>query len=64
MHLYQCYDSVSSEDLKTNTGKMDQAFDPNQPTTLLFKQIEDEQKFAPAAGVPFMHDQLVKKQNN
>eukprot|EP00957_Ditylum_brightwellii_P099524 7581005-Ditylum_brightwellii.AAC.1 len=61
IHLYQRYGSVSPEDLRANADKTDKTFDPNQPITLLFNQIEDGQKFATAAGVSFTHDQLVKK---
>jgi hypothetical protein len=43
-----------------NTAKLTQPIDPTAPLALLFKQIEECQRFAADAGSPFMPQQIVE----
>eukprot|EP00957_Ditylum_brightwellii_P207565 15353536-Ditylum_brightwellii.AAC.1 len=57
-HLYTTYGAVGSDQLTCNQEAMLHPVLAHQPIALLFKQIEDGQKFVSAANVPFTNDQL------
>eukprot|EP00957_Ditylum_brightwellii_P115631 8820030-Ditylum_brightwellii.AAC.1 len=58
-HLYTMYGGVGLDELTKNQEKMFTSIAPHHPIALLFKQLEDGQKFAASASVPFTNDQLI-----
>jgi len=58
-YLFTTYGQIAPHEVQANVDAMNKAFDPNQPIAILFKQIEDAQRFAVAANVPFTPAQLV-----
>ena len=59
-HLYQVYGRISPEQLKRNTAKLSTPVPAHLPIAIIFKQIEDCQRYATAGGAPFTTAQLVK----
>eukprot|EP00957_Ditylum_brightwellii_P118709 9054182-Ditylum_brightwellii.AAC.1 len=58
-HLYATYSDVGPDELTKNQEKMLTPIVPHHPIVLLFKHLEDGQKFAASASVPFTNDQLI-----
>jgi hypothetical protein len=58
--LFQMYGHVGPTDLMNNTARLTQPIDPTAPLALLFKHIEECQRFAAAAGPPFTSQQIVE----
>jgi hypothetical protein len=58
--LFQTYGHVGPADRMSNTAKLTQPIDPTAPLALLFKQIEECQRFAADAGSPFTPQQIVE----
>eukprot|EP00957_Ditylum_brightwellii_P097854 7451884-Ditylum_brightwellii.AAC.1 len=58
-YLFQTYRHTSPQQVSANSNKMMMSVDPNKPITLIWKQIEDAQKFAMAAGNAFPPQQIV-----
>jgi hypothetical protein len=48
-YLLRTYGQIGPEELLANQQKLTQPVDPNQPITIIFKQIEDCQKPPPPA---------------
>ena len=60
LHLYQSYGRISPAALKANSDKLNTPLPPHLPMALIFRQIEDCQRFSTAGGTPFTAAQLVK----
>jgi len=60
LHLYQSYGRISPSSLKSNTEKLSTPLPPHLPIALIFRQIEDCQRFATAGGTAFTPAQLIK----
>ena len=58
--LYQTYGRISTNALRANTAKLTQRIAPHLPVAIIFKQIEDCNKFATAGGAPFTPAQILK----
>eukprot|EP00957_Ditylum_brightwellii_P049905 3782741-Ditylum_brightwellii.AAC.1 len=58
-HLYTTYGDVGPDELTKNEEKMLTPIAPHRPIALLFKQLEDGQKFAALASIPFTNYQLI-----
>ena len=58
--LFQTYGHIGPTDRMNNTAKLTQPIDPTAPIALLFKQIEECQRFAADAGSPFTPQQIVE----
>jgi hypothetical protein len=58
--LFQTYGHVGPTDRMNNTARLTQPIDPTTPIALLFKQIEECQRFAADAGSPFTPQQIVE----
>eukprot|EP00957_Ditylum_brightwellii_P171033 13019844-Ditylum_brightwellii.AAC.1 len=58
-HLYATYGDVGPDELTKIQEQMLTPIAPHHPIVLLFKQLEDGQKFAASATVPFTNDQLI-----
>jgi hypothetical protein len=58
--LFQIYGHVGPTDRMNNTAKLTQPINPTAPIALLFKQIEECQRFAADAGSPFTPQQIVE----
>eukprot|EP00957_Ditylum_brightwellii_P069114 5246525-Ditylum_brightwellii.AAC.1 len=58
-HLYTTYGNVGPDELTKNQEKVLTLIAPHHPIAILFKQLEDDQKFAASASVPFTNDQLI-----
>jgi hypothetical protein len=58
--LFETYGHVGSTDRMNNTARLTQPIDPTAPLALLFKQIEECQRFAADAGSPFTPQQIVE----
>jgi hypothetical protein len=58
--LFQTYGHVGPTDRMNNTAKLTQPIDPTAPIALLFKQIEECQRYAADAGSPFTPQQIVE----
>ncbi len=58
--LFETYGFVRPTDRMNNTAKLTQPIDPTTPIALLFKQIEECQRFAADAGSPFTPQQIVE----
>ena len=52
-HLYATYGRVGPDEIHQNQDNMHKTIYPHRPITLLFKKIEDAQKFATTANTPF-----------
>ena len=59
-YLYQTYGRISTKAIQNNTIKLTQPVAPHLPVAIIFKQIEDCQRFATAAGAPFTPAQILK----
>ena len=55
-YLYATYGDVGLDELTKNQEKMLTPIAPHHPITLLFKQLEDDQKFAVSASILFTND--------
>ena len=51
---------MSTKAMQNNTTKLTQPVAPHLPVAIIFKQIEDCQRFATAAGAPFTPAQILK----
>ena len=60
LHLYQSYGRISPSSLKSNTDKLTNPIAAHLPIALVFRQIEDCQRFATAGGAAFTQEQLIK----
>jgi hypothetical protein len=58
--LFQTYGHVGPTDRMKNMARLTQPIDPTAPLALLFKQIEECQRFAADAGSPFTPQQIVE----
>lgn len=58
--LCQMHGRISTNALKANTKKMTQPIAPHLPVPIIFKQIEDCNRFQTAGGVPFTPAQILK----
>ena len=58
--LFETYRFVGPTDRMNNTAKLTQPIDPTAHIALLFKQIEECQRFAADAGSPFTPQQIVE----
>ena len=56
LHLYQAYGRISSAALKNNTEKLTNPIAPDLPIALIFRQIEDCQRFATAGRAAFTQE--------
>ena len=59
-YLFQSYGRISTNAIRENTQKLTQLVAPHLPVAIIFKQIEDCQRFATAAGAPFTPAQILK----
>jgi hypothetical protein len=59
-YLFRTYGQIGPEELLANQQKLTQPVDPNQPIAIIFKQIEDCQKFAAAGQVAITPQQVLK----
>jgi hypothetical protein len=59
-YLFATYGSIGPDEILRNHQKMTTPVDPNQPIAILFKQIEDCQKFAAARQVAITPAQVLK----
>lgn len=59
-YLFATYGSLGPDAILRNQAKMTAPVDPNQPIAVLFKQIEDCQKFAAAGQVAITPAQVLK----
>ena len=64
LFLYQTYGRISPATLKQNTEKLTSPISPHLPINLIFRQIEDCQRLATAAGAPFTAEQIIKAAEN
>ena len=60
LHLYQSYRRISPSSLKANTDTLTRPIASNLPIALIFRQIEECQRFATAGGAAFTQEQLIK----
>jgi hypothetical protein len=51
-HLFETYVNITAVDLEINLEHMRRAWDPQQPVTTFFKQIQDCADYSEAGGVP------------
>ena len=58
--LFRTYGRISTHDLQQNGLRMNQPGDPTAPIAMIFKQVDEGQKFAAAAGCPFTPAQIVQ----
>jgi hypothetical protein len=58
-HLYQTYGMISQVNIKDNTTRMNEPYDPTLPIENLFDQIETAAEYAEAANHPFSIQQIV-----
>ena len=58
--LFRTYGRISTHDLQQNGLRMNQPVDPTAPIAMIFKQADEGQKFAAAAGCPFTPAQIVQ----
>jgi hypothetical protein len=58
--LFQTYGHVGPTDRMNNTARLTQPIDPTATLALLFKQIEECQRFAADAGDPFTPQTIVE----
>jgi hypothetical protein len=58
-HLYQTYGMISQVNIKDNTARMNEPYDPTTPIENLFDQIEVAAEYAEAANHPFSVQQIV-----
>jgi hypothetical protein len=58
--LFQTYGHVGPTDRMNNAARLTQPIDPTAPIALLFKQIEECQRFAADASSPFTPQQIVE----
>lgn len=59
-HLYATYGRITANQLWDNTAKLTQPVAPHLPIAIIFKQIEDCNKFATAANAPLTPAQILK----
>lgn len=59
-YLFQTYGRISTNAIRANTQKLTQPVAPHLPVAIIFRQIEDCQRFATAAGAPFTPAQILK----
>jgi hypothetical protein len=59
-YLFQTYGQIGPDEILANQQKLTQPVDPHQPMAILFKQIEDCQKFAAAGQVAITPQQVLK----
>jgi hypothetical protein len=59
-YLFRTYGQIGPDKILANQQKLTQPVDPNQPMAILFKQIEDCQKFAAAGQVAITPQQVLK----
>jgi len=50
-YLYNNYGKISDNDILTNMDEMKQAWEPDTPIEMLYKQIEDGAEYASLAGL-------------
>jgi hypothetical protein len=59
-YLFATYGQIGPDKILANQHRMTNPVDPNQPIAMLFKQIEDCQKFAAAGNVAITPAQVLK----
>jgi hypothetical protein len=59
-YLFRTYGQIGPDEILANQQKLTQPVDPHQPMAILFKQIEDCQKFAAAGQVAITPQQVLK----
>jgi hypothetical protein len=59
-YLFSTYGQIGPDEILANQQKLTNPVDPNQPIALLFRQIEDCQKFAAAGNVAITPAQVLK----
>jgi hypothetical protein len=59
-YLFATYGQIGPDELLANQQKLTTPVDPNQPIAILFRQIEDCQKFAAAGNVAITPAQVLK----
>jgi hypothetical protein len=59
-YLFATYGQIGPDELLANQQKLTNPVDPNQPIAILFRQIEDCQKFAAAGNVAITPAQVLK----
>jgi hypothetical protein len=59
-YLFRTYGQIGPDEILANQHKLTQPVDPHQPMAILFKQIEDCQKFAAAGQVAITPQQVLK----
>ena len=60
LHLYQTYVRISPTALQVNTTRLTTPIASHLPIALIFRQIEECQRFTIAGGTPFTSDQLIR----
>ncbi len=58
--LFTTYGQIGPNELLHNQQTLTQAVDPNAPLAIIFKQIEDCQKYATAGGAPLTPQQVLQ----
>jgi hypothetical protein len=58
--LFTTYGQIGPDELLRNQTTLCQPVDPNAPLAIIFKQIEDCQKYATAGGVPLTPQQIMQ----
>ena len=58
--LFTTYGQIGPDELLCNQTTLCQPVDPNAPLAIIFKQIEDCQKYATAGGVPLTPQQIMQ----
>jgi hypothetical protein len=59
-YLFATYGQIGPDEILANQQKLTQPIDPNQPIAMLFRQIENCQKFAAAGNVAITPAQVLK----
>ena len=60
LHLYQTYGRISPASLQANTTKLTTPIAAHLPIALIFRQIEDCQRFALAGQTPLTNEQIIR----
>ena len=63
-HLYRTYGQITPKDLEDNDQRMRTPYDPAQPITNLFAQLQEAVDFADAAQRPYSNEQLLSRAYN
>ena len=61
LHLYQSYVRIISAALQVNTTRLTTPIASYLPIALIFRQIEEFQRFTIASGTTFKSEELIKE---